>query len=402
MERKRSHLLVLSAAAALVGVCVGLLCLMAWRGEPLRVGTRFIAPKLCAAAGILCTGFIVVAGRRRAPAEWKLLIGKLALLGVSLGVVLFFAEWGTRLHLRNHQGTWSLGLLQKYRDGDRSIRVKASHPLADIVRLSTNTRLGYELMPNLDQDFGHRLLRTNGRGMRDSGEYEIEKPPGVLRIVGVGDSGMFGWGLDQDQDYLSLLELNLSRKESSRRVEVLNLGVPGYNTQQEVDMLRDRGLQYAPDIVIVGWNSTDYQLPFFMLEQRKFDGWTRSYLYTVTFFRDDPILKPAVMKVSDVDAEKADPGLLGYRGAEGVRKAVGELKGLAAEHGFKILFMGPMRSETVALFEELGVEFSDLHEALPPTEKNKADKVYFMHPRAGGHVTIAQHLQSLLEEKGWL
>lgn len=340
--------------------------------------------------------------RRRGPRDWKILFGKLTFLAVSLLLVLFLGEWGIRIHLRNHQGTWSLGLLQKYRAGDRNIQVRASHPLADIVRLSTNRRLGYELVPNLDRNFGHRHVKTNSRGMRESYEYKIEKSDGSVRIVGIGDSGMFGWGLDQDLDYLALLEQSLRTSRSDTRVEILNFGVPGFNTQQEVEILRDRGLEYTPDIVIVGWNDTDFQLPFFMLEQRKYDGWSRSYLYTVTFFRDDPILQPTVMKVSEVDSEKVDPDLLQYRGAGGVRKAMLELKDLAASHAFKILVMGPMKPETAAMFRDLGVEYSNLLDDLAQSEKNHADKVFFMHPRAGGHVTIARHLEKLLTDKDWL
>jgi len=396
------HRAALVLGATLVGLCCGFLCTMAWYGEPLRFGSRFVGPKACIAPGALAAAFVTMTCRRRSAHDWKVLLGKLTLLGASLILVLFLGEWGTRIHLRRNQGSWSLGLLQRYKEGDRDLKGRASHPLADIVRLSTNRRLGYELVPGLDQDFGHRHLTTNSRGMRDSREYDVEKPDGTLRLVGIGDSGMFGWGLDQDLDYLALLEQNLRASRSHTPIEVLNFGVPGFNTQQEVEMLRDRGLEYAPDIVIVGWNDTDFQLPFFMLEQRKYDGWRRSYLYAVTFFRDDPILKPSVMKVSEVDREKIDPDLLQYKGTEGVRKAMLELKALSARHDFKILVMGPMRSKTTAMFAELGLEVSNLHDDLPPTEKNKADKVYFMHPHAGGHATIALHLEKLLIDKGWL
>ena len=66
-----------------------------------------------------------------------------------------------------------------------------------------------------------------------------------MRIVGIGDSGMFGWNVEQGEDYLSVLRSNLTARANGVSYEVLNLGVPGYNTQIEVESLRSKGLAYA-------------------------------------------------------------------------------------------------------------------------------------------------------------
>jgi hypothetical protein len=49
------------------------------------------------------------------------------------------------------------------------------------------------------------VIREGGRwGMRDSQECAHERTPGTVRILGLGDSGMFGWAVHQDSDYLSV------------------------------------------------------------------------------------------------------------------------------------------------------------------------------------------------------
>ena len=63
----------------------------------------------------------------------------------------------------------------------------------------------YELKPGLDGRFQDQPLKTNSHGMRDR-EYPREKPDGVVRIAGLGDSVMFGWGVGQGEAYLDVLE----------------------------------------------------------------------------------------------------------------------------------------------------------------------------------------------------
>jgi hypothetical protein len=50
------------------------------------------------------------------------------------------------------------------------------------------------------------------------------------------------------------------------RYEVLNAGVPGYNTRQELIHLQEVGLSYQPDAIILGFTMTDAELGFFDLK----------------------------------------------------------------------------------------------------------------------------------------
>lgn len=116
--------------------------------------------------------------------------------------------------------------------------------------------LGYELTPRAQGFAWGCNVRINSLGMRDR-EYSLKKPAGTKRILVLGDSITFGNFLPLDATYPKRLEA--SCRLAGRRVEVLNLGVGGYDTLQEVAFLERRGLVCEPDLVVVGYcmNDTD-------------------------------------------------------------------------------------------------------------------------------------------------
>jgi hypothetical protein len=107
--------------------------------------------------------------------------------------------------------------------------------------------LGHVLRPGLP-DGGYR---TNSFGFRDQ-EYALEKPIGVYRIVNLGDSFTFGGAGAAEEVYGELLERRFAEVRRSTRVEVINTGVPGYNTVQEMGHFRKFSRSFQPDLVLVG------------------------------------------------------------------------------------------------------------------------------------------------------
>lgn len=93
-------------------------------------------------------------------------------------------------------------------------------------------------------------IRINGQGLRDR-TFSPEPPAGALRVLVLGDSQTFGYGVEAEQTYPKLLEAELSR-ELSRPVEVINAGVPGTGTAQQLHFLEEAGWALKPDMVIVG------------------------------------------------------------------------------------------------------------------------------------------------------
>lgn len=92
---------------------------------------------------------------------------------------------------------------------------------------------------------GHRLtVSYNSLGYR-SPEYRLERVPGTKRVVVLGDSFTEGGGVNDDEVFTRLLEKALGN------VEVINLGVYGYNTAQEYLTLKEVGLKFAPDAAVL-------------------------------------------------------------------------------------------------------------------------------------------------------
>ena len=91
-------------------------------------------------------------------------------------------------------------------------------------------------------------ISTNNLGFRDNQDFFKEKGE-AYRILGLGDSIAFGWGVGADQTYLSRLGAVLENK-LGRKVETFNLGVWGYGTIQEVKVFQ-QFRDYKPDLVIL-------------------------------------------------------------------------------------------------------------------------------------------------------
>jgi hypothetical protein len=117
----------------------------------------------------------------------------------------------------------------------------------------------YKLRPGVDAVVGRRHIhiRINTQGQRDDVDRPTVKPPGLYRAVVVGDSFTFGGKTQLEQTFSRDLERKLQQLDGSRRYEVINLAVPGYNTQQEMLSLREEGLAYRPDLVIVNFVLND-------------------------------------------------------------------------------------------------------------------------------------------------
>ncbi len=159
----------------------------------------------------------------------------------------------------------------KYRRPDGSlpfVAVIEPHPSEDII---------YTLRPGLHDNFTGVTVTTNSQGMR-SPERPIVKPEGTYRIALMGDSFAFGWGVDQDKSFAQVLEDTLNERfKGSPKVEVLNFGIPGYSSFQEVALFTERGLQFKPDAVLFFFVDNDFEFPFFIRDSSKPLGLVQSF-----------------------------------------------------------------------------------------------------------------------------
>jgi len=96
--------------------------------------------------------------------------------------------------------------------------------------------------------YGHKVS-FNSAGMRDR-EHSFEKRAGTFRILLLGDSFMEALQVPADSMLATLMERDLTRA-TGRPVEVINGGVSGWGTGDELRYLTRYGLAYHPDLVVV-------------------------------------------------------------------------------------------------------------------------------------------------------
>jgi hypothetical protein len=116
---------------------------------------------------------------------------------------------------------------------------------------------GQRLAPNYDGWFAGVPVHINNLGFRDPRDYSLEKHSNTFRIIFLGDSVTFGHGSLYEHSYPYLVEQKLKAWRPDVDWQVWNLAVPGYNTSQELQHLKEIGPRFAPDLVIVGFYEND-------------------------------------------------------------------------------------------------------------------------------------------------
>lgn len=99
-------------------------------------------------------------------------------------------------------------------------------------------------------------IRTNDKGVRADTNIPYAKPIGVKRIVILGDSFGMGYGVNLEDTITEVLRNKLESK-TNERYEIINLSVSGFGTAEQLIMLQNEGIKYAPDIVLSTWHQTD-------------------------------------------------------------------------------------------------------------------------------------------------
>lgn len=126
---------------------------------------------------------------------------------------------------------------------------------------------------------GEAFVKISEGGLRDR-EHSKKKPSNTIRIAVLGDSMAEALQVPMNATFWSVVERRVRdcKAFGARDVEVLNFGVSGYGTAQELLTLRHRVSDYAPDIVVLAFypgndvrnNSRELEpmklRPFFRLE----------------------------------------------------------------------------------------------------------------------------------------
>ena len=118
-----------------------------------------------------------------------------------------------------------------------------------------DARLGWTLRPGLSGLWtreGRGPVEVNAAGLRDV-DHKVEKPADTYRIAVLGDSYSEAFQLPAKEAYWALLPERLAAcgVAAGKRIEVLNFGVSGYGTAQELLTLETKAIRYQPDLVIL-------------------------------------------------------------------------------------------------------------------------------------------------------
>ena len=105
---------------------------------------------------------------------------------------------------------------------------------------------------------GGGYVRINRDGLRDR-EHSIAKPPDTVRVAVLGDSFTEALQVNQEEDFCTVLEKELQKCDNlrGRHIEVINFGVAGFGTAQELLTLRHRVWKYNPDIVLLAFTTSN-------------------------------------------------------------------------------------------------------------------------------------------------
>lgn len=159
----------------------------------------------------------------------------LALIGASLAVSALIGEALVRLFAREP-------ILPRFvcdagygvRDNMRGVRTRHSSPGDYAVTIT-----------------------TNAHGMRNARrDYTEARRLGVSRTALLGDSFVFGFGVEDEEVVSARLEDLLNDDAGSRR-EVLNFGVPGFGQAEELFTYWNKVRAFAPDAVVLFYFEND-------------------------------------------------------------------------------------------------------------------------------------------------
>jgi len=140
------------------------------------------------------------------------------------------------------QREWSW-VRSRLRDGKLDLDARFVH----------DPHVGWRNAPSIDVTVVNQgRVRTNSNGMRNHQEVSLEPAPGTKRLLILGDSYAFGFGVDNEETFAYVLDDTLPGWE------VLNFAVSATGTDQNLLMYEHHGRRFNPDVVLLGFYVLDY------------------------------------------------------------------------------------------------------------------------------------------------
>lgn len=138
-------------------------------------------------------------------------------------------------------------------------------PSLGLIQNHEDPEISFRLTPGFRAEVAGNKYEINSHGMRGE-EVPIAKPAGTRRILVLGDSYAFGFGVDQEDTIATQLQRTM--KAEFKDLQVLNMGVPGYQTGQELKAFAGDGMRFSPDVVILIYYANDNVRAVFQWDPR--------------------------------------------------------------------------------------------------------------------------------------
>ena len=122
--------------------------------------------------------------------------------------------------------------------------------------LAADPKLGWCQRPHFRGNFLDIPLETNELGFRDISMAQISKAP--RKVLVLGPSSTFGWGVKERETYCSVLQELLRKKFPDVPVEVINAGEIGFSSWQGLNLYKKENLKnLKADILIIAYGVND-------------------------------------------------------------------------------------------------------------------------------------------------
>lgn len=293
---------------------------------------------------------------------------------------------------------------------------------AGAIMLQGSPWLLWELRPGVHRELGV-TVRVNDRGFRGPPRGPKTRP----RALALGDSSVYGFGVEDDEVFTARLEAALP-------AEFVNGAVPGYSTFQSLNLMDMRGWALDPDLLIVGnlWSDNNFDTFVDRELLASYAGWEASPTRAARRALEGSALFRWLdwrLRVAPAGerARKVTWQLGGKTGRTGDRRvALGDyaanldaLADAAHARDAGVLFLllanredleapppdpawGPYRRAMRDAAERWGAPLVDVPAVFRASGlSSDALLVDRMHPSARGHALIAEAVAAALKARGW-
>lgn len=285
-----------------------------------------------------------------------------------------------------------------------------------LYKLSKSKKLVYEMRPNSQVKIEEILYKTNNFGYRDKFFLPTNEKK---RIIIIGDSVTFGWNVKLEDTYHRKTQQLL--KLDNHDVEIMSMGMIGYNTTQEYFLIKEKALLLKPDVIILQICLNDYKkaLKVKVNKEGRFQL-TKQHYYSIPyltgktglsefFMKNSFLFKFLNLKIHGIIKKKnKDFSSEDYflPGQEISIEYIKKIKKLTEDNGIKFLAVvfpvKTMHSHFLSFYKRVCLEldkikipYLDLH---PILKKERKEKIWVdrFHPSSIGHKIVSESLSNFI------